>query len=75
MAAARAGIITEEMKAVAAKEYRTEEEIRDLVARGQVAICSQQAPQVSGSQRHRFHAQDKESMSTWEFQGTARITT
>ena len=40
MAAARAGIITEEMKAVAAKEYRTEEEIRDLVARGQVAICA-----------------------------------
>ena len=40
MAAARSGIITEEMKAVAAKEYRTEEEIRDLVARGQVAICA-----------------------------------
>lgn len=40
MSAARAGIITEEMKAVAAKEYRTEEEIRDLVARGQVAICA-----------------------------------
>ena len=40
MAAARAGIITEEMKAVAAKEYRTEEEIRDLVARGQIAICA-----------------------------------
>ena len=40
MSAARAGIITEEMKAVAVKEYRTEEEIRDLVARGQVAICA-----------------------------------
>ena len=38
MEAARKGIITPEMKAVAAKEYRTEEEIRDLVARGQVAI-------------------------------------
>ena len=32
MEAARKGIITEEMKAVAKKEYRTEEEIRDLVA-------------------------------------------
>ena len=31
MDAARKGIITPEMKAVAAKEYRTEEEIRDLV--------------------------------------------
>ena len=40
MDAARQGIITPEMKAVAAKEYRTEEEIRDLVARGQVAICA-----------------------------------
>lgn len=40
MDAAKRGIITPEMKAVAAKEYRTEEEIRDLVARGQVAICA-----------------------------------
>lgn len=39
MDAAKRGIITPEIKAVAAKEYRTEEEIRDLVARGQVAIC------------------------------------
>ena len=34
MEAARKGIITEEMRAVARKEYRTEEEIRDLVAKG-----------------------------------------
>ena len=40
MDAAKRGIITPEMKAVAEKEYRTEEEIRDLVARGQVAICA-----------------------------------
>ena len=40
MDAARRGIITPEMKIVAKKEYRTEEEIRDLVARGQVAICA-----------------------------------
>ena len=31
MDAARQGIITPEMKKVAAKEYRTEEEIRDLM--------------------------------------------
>ena len=40
MDAARQGIITPEMKAVAKKEYRTEEEIRELVAKGQVAICA-----------------------------------
>ena len=40
MDAAKRGIITPEMKAVAEKEYRTEEEIRDLVAGGQVAICA-----------------------------------
>jgi len=40
MDAARRGIITPEMKAVALKEYRTEEEIRDLVARGSVVICA-----------------------------------
>ena len=38
MDAARKGIITPEMKQVALKEYRTPEEIRDLVAKGQVAI-------------------------------------
>ena len=40
MDAARQGIITPEMKAVAEKEYRTEEEIRELVAKGQVVICA-----------------------------------
>lgn len=40
MEAAKKMIITPEMKAVALKEYRTEEEIRELVAKGQVAICA-----------------------------------
>ena len=40
MDAARCGIVTPEMKAVAKKEYRTEEEIREWVAKGQVAICA-----------------------------------
>lgn len=40
MDATRQGIITPEMKTVAKKEYRTEEEIRALVAKGQVAICA-----------------------------------
>ena len=40
MDAARRGIITPEMKEVAKKEYRTEEEIRELVAQGKVVICA-----------------------------------
>ena len=40
MEAARKGVITKELEAVAAKEYRTPEEIRELVAKGQVAICA-----------------------------------
>ncbi len=40
MDAAKRGIITPEMKAVAAKEFRTEEEIRALLAKGQIAICA-----------------------------------
>ncbi len=40
MEAARKGIITKEMEKVAKDEYRTPEEIRDLVAKGQVAICA-----------------------------------
>ena len=40
MEAARKGIITKEMEIVAKKEYRTAEEIRELVAKGQVAICA-----------------------------------
>ena len=40
MEAARKGIVTKEMEAVAKKEYRTPEEIRQLVAEGKVAICA-----------------------------------
>ena len=40
MEAARKGIVTPEMKVVAVKEYRTEEEIRSWVAEGKVAICA-----------------------------------
>ena len=40
MDAAKQGIITPEMETVARKEYRSPEEIRELVAKGQVAICA-----------------------------------
>ncbi len=39
MEAARKGIITDRMRAVAEKEYRTPEEIRELAASGKVALC------------------------------------
>ena len=38
MDAARKGIVTPQMETVAKKEYRTVEEIRQLVAEGKVAI-------------------------------------
>lgn len=40
MEAARKGIITDEMRIVSQKEYRTAEEIRELVAKGRVVICA-----------------------------------
>ena len=40
MDAARKGIITKEMQAVAEYENIAAEEIRELVAKGQVAICA-----------------------------------
>lgn len=40
MEAARKGIVTEEMKTVAAKERMTVEELMPLVAEGKVAICA-----------------------------------
>ena len=40
MDAARKGIVTKEMEIVAKKEYRTTEEIRQLVSEGKVAILS-----------------------------------
>lgn len=43
MEAAKKGIITEEMQKVAKDEYRSEEEIRELVARGQVVLCGNTA--------------------------------
>lgn len=40
MQAAKKGIITPQMKAVAKKEFRSDEEIRQLVAKGEVVICA-----------------------------------
>ncbi len=40
MEAAKKGIITDQMRIVAKKEYRSEEEIRQLIANGKVIICA-----------------------------------
>ena len=40
MDAARKGIITEQMKIVAEKEFMPVEKLRELVAEGKVAICA-----------------------------------
>lgn len=47
MDAARCGIITPEMKAVAEKEYRTEEEIRELVAKRQSVFATSVSPSTT----------------------------
>ena len=46
MEAARKGIVTEELKKVAAKERMTTEELMPLVAEGKVVICAN---------RHQIH--------------------
>lgn len=40
MEAAKKGIVTPEMQKVAKKEHLSAEEIRELVAKGQVVICA-----------------------------------
>ena len=66
MEAARRGIITPEMKKVAAKEYRTEEEIRELVAKGQVAICANRLHTCI--EPNGLHAAYKDQCESWSFQ-------
>ena len=74
MDAARQGIITPQMEAVAKKEYRTPEEIRAWVAEGKVAICANKKhtcldPNGVGSMlRTKINV-------TWGFPGTARTMT
>ena len=59
MDAARRGIITPEMKAVAKKEYRSEEEIRDLGKRTG-SHMREQAAYLYRTERCRFDAQDQD---------------
>ena len=68
MEAARKGMITPEMKQVAKKEYRTEEEIRELVAKGQVAICANRL-QTVGTKRSGLHAPYENQCEFGRFQG------
>ena len=74
MEAARKGIITKEMEIVAEKEFRTEEEIRDLVAKGQVAICANKRHTCLDPNGEVLRFAQR-SMSILACQKTARIMT
>lgn len=73
MEAAKKGIITPEMQTVAAKEYMEPEKLRELVAKGWVAIpanvnhTSLSAEGVGSGLKPR-------STLTWAFPATARTT-
>lgn len=75
MEAARKGIITKEMKIVAKKEFRTEEEIRDLVAKGQVAICANKRHTCLDPNGVGSAASYKDQGQSLACQKTARIMT
>ena len=53
MNAARQGIITPQMKAVAEKEHMEPEALRELMAKGQVIIPLQQKAHLDPSKRRR----------------------
>ena len=56
MEAARKGIVTEELKKVAAKERMTTEELMPLVAEGKVVICANRHHKCIDPERRRLHA-------------------
>ena len=51
------------------KEYRTEEEIRELVAKGQVVDLRQPAAHLYRSQRRGLHAAHQDQRKPGRFQG------
>ena len=61
MDAARKGIVTKEMEIVAKKEYRTTEEIRQLVSEGKVAIpANKHHTCLNRSEEHTSELQSRE---------------
>ena len=69
MEAAKKGIITPEMQTVAAKEYMEPEKLRELVAKGWVAIPAN----VNHTSLIRRGGKPRSTL-TWAFPATARTT-
>ena len=68
MDAARQGIVTPQMKIVAEKEHFNEEELRKLIAKGEVIIpCN-----MYKSKRSRRKAEDKDQCESRRFPGLER---
>ena len=68
MDAARQGIITPEMKAVAASEHIAEDELRELIALGQVIIPAEQKSQMPKAKRYRQPLTHQDQRKSRNFQ-------
>ncbi len=72
MDAARKGIITKELQAVAEKEQMDTARLMQLVAEGKVANSCKQKPQMPGSKRYRLHVKDQDQCKSGNFQRLQR---
>ena len=75
MDAARKGIVTPQMETVAKKEYRTVEEIRQLVAEGKVAIPANKHHECLNPEGIGSMLRTNDATSTSASPATARTTT
>ena len=65
MDAARKGIITEQMKIVAEKEFMPVEKLRELVAEGKVAICANKLHKSLDPEGGRKYAPYQDQCQSW----------
>lgn len=68
MEAARKGIVTEELKKVAAKERMTTEELMPLVAEGKVVICANRHHKCIDPEGVRLDAADEDQCKSRNLQ-------
>ena len=69
MDAARKGILTKELMAVAGQEQWEPEKLRELVAEGKVAVPANKNHTCFKAKRDRIHAEDKDQREPWDLQG------
>ena len=72
MDAARKGIITKELQAVAEKRADGYSAVNAAGGRGKVAIPAKQKPQMPGSKRYRLHVKDQDQCKPGNFQRLQR---